>query len=46
MKYEAGYKLNSDTYLCLFDEFMAVVKVNSDGEIVRVETFGEKGERV
>lgn len=41
MNYIKGYRLNSDTYLCLFDKFIAVVKVNSKGEIVKVSTFGK-----
>lgn len=43
MKYLDGYKLFDDTYLCLFDCCMAVVKVNGKNEIVRIATFG-KGE--
>lgn len=39
-----GHKLFDDTYLCVFDKFLAIVKVNKDGEIVKVSTFGERRE--
>lgn len=42
MKYETGYRLFDDTYLCVFDECLAIAKVNKKGEIVKVITFGEK----
>ena len=42
MKYEKGYRLNSDTYLCVFDKCLVIVKVNEKGEIVKVSTFGER----
>lgn len=40
MKYEKGYRLDRYTYLCLFDECLAVVKTNDKGEIIRCVTFG------
>lgn len=43
MTYLEGYKLFEDTYLCVFDEFLVVAKVDGNGEIVKVTTFGEKG---
>ena len=43
MKYEKGYKLFDDTYLCVFDECLAIAKVNKQGEIVKVSTFDKKG---
>lgn len=42
MKYETGFRLNVDTYLCIFDKCLAIVKVNEKGEIVKVTTFGER----
>lgn len=45
MEYKTGYRLFRDTYLCVFDECLVVVKVNEKGEIVRVTTFGEKGKK-
>lgn len=43
MTYKEGYKLFEDTYLCVFDECLAIAKVNKQGEIIKVTTFGEKG---
>ena len=45
MEYKTGYRLFKDTYLCVFDECLVVVKVNKKGEIVRVTTFGERKEK-
>ena len=40
MQFEKGFKLFDDTYLCLFDKFIAIVKVDENGKIIRVRTFG------
>lgn len=42
--YKTGYKLFDDTYLCVFDNCLAVVKVGKEGNIIKVSTFGEKKE--
>lgn len=44
MDYKTGYKLFDDTYLCVFDKCLVIVKVDKDGNIIRVSTFGEKKE--
>ena len=44
MDYKTGYKLFDDTYLCVFDKCLVIVKVDKDGNIIRVSTFGEKEE--
>lgn len=44
INYEKGYKLFEDTYLCVFDKCLMIVKTDKDGDIVRVTSFGEKKE--
>ena len=36
------HKLFSDTYLAEFEHCLAIVKVNKDGEIVRLTRFGNR----
>ena len=40
-----GHKLFEDTYLCVFEECLVIAKVNKNGEIVKVSTFGERGHK-
>lgn len=40
-----GYKLFEDTFLGVFEECLAIAKINERGEIVRMTTFGEKGDK-
>lgn len=44
MDYKTGFKLFDDTYLCVFDKCLVIVKVDKEGNIIRVSTFGEKKE--
>lgn len=41
MTYKEGYKLFEDTYLCVFDKCLVIAKVDKDGKIIKVSTFGE-----
>ena len=41
-KLEEGLKLFDDTYLFRFDKFLAIVKTDPEGKIVKVSTFGKK----
>ena len=44
MDYKTGFKLFDDTYLCVFDKCLVIVKVDKEGNIIKVSTFGEKKE--
>ncbi len=44
IKYEKGYKLFEDTYLCVFDKCLMIAKTDKNGDIVRLTIFGGEKE--